>query len=334
MRILIATGIYPPKTSGPAQYAKNMEDCWEKMGHKVAVKTYHFEHKLPSGVRHLYYFLKIIPSVIFADFIFALDTLSVGWPATLAAKLFGKKIILRTGGDFLWEGYVERTGNLVLLRNFYTRGRDTWSDKEKKIFKITKWVLHSVDLLVFSTAWQRDIWMEPYQLGEREIRIVENRYGEKEASDTPTALNFVSGTRPLKWKNIPVLQKSFAHPEVKEAKAVLDEETLPYGEFMKKMSKAYAVILASLGDISPHMVLDAIRLNKPFIITKENGLMDRIAPVAITVDPENPEDIKEKVLWLCDKNNYDSQVKKLREFTFTHSWDQIANEILELYKKI
>src|SRR5690349_109454 len=108
MRILIATGIYPPKYGGPAQYALNLKKEFEKLGHKVSVKTFNFEDYLPTGVRHIYYFLKIIPSVMFADHIIALDTFSTGLPATVAANVFGKRIVIRVAGDFLWEGYAER----------------------------------------------------------------------------------------------------------------------------------------------------------------------------------------------------------------------------------
>jgi hypothetical protein len=60
MKILIATGIYPPKIGGPAQYALNLKNEFEKMGHGVRVKTYGIEGKLPTGFRHLFFFFKII----------------------------------------------------------------------------------------------------------------------------------------------------------------------------------------------------------------------------------------------------------------------------------
>ncbi len=334
MKILIATGIYPPQTSGPAQYAKNMHDAWEKMGHKVVVKTYTFEHKLPTGIRHMYYFLKIIPAVIASDFIFALDTFGIGMPAVLAAKIFGKKVIIRTGGDFLWEWYVERTGDLVLLKDFYSESRSKWNRKERIIFNITKWTLHNVSLLIFSTAWQKKIFEGPYGLQNVKTEIVENRYGEKESySEIPNKI-FVAGTRPLKWKNIEFLKKVFGNDVISQTGYVLDVSTAKYGEFMEKMKKCYAVILVSLGDISPHMILDAIRLNKPFILTKENGLMDRIGSIAIIVDPKSEKDIEEKVKWLLDETNYKMQVEKIKNFNFTHTWEEIAREILGIYKKI
>ncbi len=333
LNILIATGIYPPALGGPAKYGENMGIEWGKAGHKVWIKTYtKVEHALPSDIRHLYYFLKIIPAVIWSDFIFALDTFSVGWPATCAAKIFGKKIIMRTGGDFLWEGYVERTGDLVLLRNFYDTTRYNWSRKEKFIFKLTKWTLRNVSILIFSTKWQRDIWMKPYNLANIKTEIIENYYGEKIQSSDPTEKNFIAGTRKLKWKNIQVLKEVFegiSGTFFKDISGVsLDLNNYPHEEFMKKISEYYATILVSLGDISPNMILESIRLNKPFIVTEENGLMDRIGSIAITADPKSPQDIREKVLWLCKKENYEAQVQKIKNFNFRHSWEEIAQEIV------
>ncbi len=335
MNILLATGIYPPALGGPAKYAENLEKEWGNMGHKVCVKTFtKVEHTLPTGFRHLYYFLKIIPSVIWCDFIYALDTFSVGWPATCSARLFGKKIIIRTGGDFLWEGYVERTGDLVLLKDFYTTKQDAWSEKEKFIFKITMWTLHNTDMLIFSTQWQKDIWTEPYELSSVNTALIENYYGEKEKSFEPTQKDFIAGTRPLQWKNIVILKEVFTSTEIIESGATYHKENCPHDEFMDKIAHSYASLLVSLGDISPNMILDTIRHNKPFIITKENGLMDRIGDIAITVDPLDAQDIKEKILWLCKKENYDAQVEKIKKFTFTHTWKQIAEETLNLYEQL
>ncbi len=343
MKILISTGIYPPKTSGPAQYAKNMHDIWTSSGYDVKVKTYDIENKLPSGIRHLYYFFKILPSVIKSDFVFTLDTFSVGLPTAMACALFNKKFIIRTGGDFLWEGYVERTGDLVLLKDFYKTRIDNLNLKEKIIFNLTKWVLNKTDILIFSTEWQKDIFMEPYELQKKDndgkIKIVENRYGEKEINDTQSFdtiknFDFIASTRVLKWKNIDFLKKIFDSEELKSKGVRLITQEMKYDDFMNAMKKSYATILISLGDISPHMILDSIRLNKPFIITQENGLLNRIERIALKVDPKDENDIKNKINYLLDKTNYDRQVSLIKSFDFKRTWEEISKEILEIVKNI
>lgn len=337
MKILIATGIYPPKTSGPAQYAYNMEIQWRKSGHKVMVKTYGIENRLPTGVRHIYYFLKILPSVIFADYVFILDTYSTGFPAVLASKLFGKKSVIRTGGDFLWEGYVERTGVLVCLKDFYLTSRLKFNLKEKVIFEITKWTLNNVKILVFSTEWQRNIFIGPYGLDESKTMVVENHYEKSNffTNETdPKNKNFVAGVRPLKWKNLDMLRNVFSDNDVATSGAKLDEKGEAHEKFLEKIRDSYAVILVSLGDISPHMIIDALSLGKPFILTKENGILNRVSDYAILVDPKNKDDIREKILWLMNTENYESQVKKVRSFSFVRTWEEISIQYIEIFKKM
>jgi len=99
------------------------------------------------------------------------------------------------------------------------------------------------------------------------------------------------------------------------------------------MASCYAVILASLGDISPNMILDAIRHNKPFIVKRENGITERIKDCAIFVDPENEADIAEKIVWLSNPTNYAAQKAKVEAFTFQHSWEEIADELLAHMKR-
>jgi glycosyltransferase involved in cell wall biosynthesis len=329
MKILIATGVYPPALGGPAKYAKNLYEEWKKQGHHVTVKTYtKIEHALPTFVRHLYYFFKIFPAVVMCDFIYALDTFSVGLPAVCAAKIFRKKIIIRTGGDFLWEGHVERTGEKVFLKDFYN-DQTMWTFKERSTFFLTKWTLRHVDALVFSTEWQRNIWLKPYELHQN-THIIENFYGSKLSSVKPLHKNFIAGGRNLKGKNLDLLKEIFREIE----NASLDLESVPPEQYAKKMSESYATILVSLSDISPNVILESIRYNKPFIITSETGILDRVGSCALVVDPLNKEDIRQKVLWLCNETNYAAQVEKIRTFTFTHTWEQIALEVIELYKTL
>ena len=176
MKILIATGIYPPEIGGPAQYAKNLADVFGAE-HKVTVKVFSRFKMFPTGIRHALYFFSILPALSRTDYVIALDTFSCALPTVLGAKLFRKKIVIRTGGDFLWEEYVERTKKKVLFRNFYTEELENFSPKEKKIFSLTRWVLANASKIIFSTVWQRDIFVSAYQLNLAKTTTIENYYG-------------------------------------------------------------------------------------------------------------------------------------------------------------
>jgi glycosyltransferase involved in cell wall biosynthesis len=331
-RILIATGIFPPDIGGPAQYAKNLKDALDRAGHNAEVVTYRIERRLPSGLRHLYFFIKILPQMARSDFCIALDTFSVGLPAVAAGMILRKKVIIRTGGDFLWEQYVERTGKKVLLREFYKTEQANSSLKEKLIFRLTRCTLKYASVIVFSTEWQRDIWEKPYGIDLEKTKIIENYYGPKETSRALEEKEkvFIAGTRTLKWKNLDVLKNAFNTARGKNPELRLDVEQAPYEEFLEKIKRCYAAILVSLGDISPNMILDTIRLGKPFILTRETGIYDKLRDIGIFVDPLDERDIMEKIIWLADGKNYVMSQKKVESFNFNHSWEEIADEFLRI----
>ena len=313
MKILITTGIYPPKIGGPAQYAKNLKEEFLKMGHSVTVKTFTTEDKLPTGIRHLFFFIKTLPNFLIADKVFTLDTFSVGFPTVLLGSIFGKKVVIRTGGDFLWERYVERTGKKVLLREFYKNEKPFFSFYEKVVFRITKFTLDYSYKVIFSTPWQRDIFVGAYGLDLNKTNIVENYYGAKEQSIGFQDFTFVASARRLVWKNFDILEDSFKILKEYYPEAKLFTENIKYEEFMEKIKKSYAVVLVSIGDISPNMILDAIRLNKPFICTREIGIYDRIKSCGIYVNPLNQGEIVEALKKITDPVTYSIEKKKIEE---------------------
>ncbi len=334
MKILISTGVYPPKIGGPAQYAINLKLAFETKGHSVFVRTFLIENYLPTGLRHIFFFFRIIPSVLRSDIAFIFDQFSTGLPTVFACKLFGRKSVIRTGGDFLWEQYVERAGKPILFRNFYKEEKNNLSAKEKIIFSLTGWTLQNASHIIFSTLWQRDIFIEAYKLKIENTSIVENYYGPKEGDSDPESKVFVASTRNLKWKNLDLLGKVFNKIKLIDREVSLFTDSLSFPDFMAKMKDCYVVVQISLGDISPNMILDAIRYNRPFICTKEIGILPRIKDVGIFVDPLNEDEIEKAVLSLLDKDQYEKASQKVRAFSFIHTWQDIANEFLNIYQGI
>ena len=176
--------------------------------------------------------------------------------------------------------------------------------------------------------------MVPYGLQKQKHFIVENYYGPKIDPVDPVQKNFIASTRQLKWKNIGALEEVFASQEIKATGATLDIGRINHTDFLEKIAGSYAVVIASFGDISPNTILDAIRCQKPFIVTQETGIYDRVKSVAVFVDPKNLDDIKEKIIWLSDAKNYELQKKKLKSFDFTHSWEEMAGEYISIYDSL
>ena len=83
----------------PARYRRPGPICQKprrnmaKGGESVKVKAFRIERKLPTGLRHFFYFFKILPAVFWCDFIIALDTWSVALPESWRRNLFGKNLL-------------------------------------------------------------------------------------------------------------------------------------------------------------------------------------------------------------------------------------------------
>jgi glycosyltransferase involved in cell wall biosynthesis len=335
MKILIVTGVYPPDIGGPAQYAKNLVEQFTGMGHEVKVLNYKLEKKLPIGLRHVLYFFRVIFNLNKVNFIVALDTFSVGMPAVIAAMIFNRKIIIRTGGDFLWESYVERSGNLITLRQFYEI-KPGLSLKEKIIFILSKYILKNSTAIIFSTAWQKEIFEKYYNLSTKKSYIIENYFEVKKLGGEETGdKKFLWAGRPIKLKNIERLRQAFSKAQKIEPELKLKViQNMSYEKLLEEMKKSYAMILPSLSEVSPNFILDAISCRKPFIMTKESGYYETLKSIGLFIDPLDEDDIKNKILFLADDKNYLEYKNKIINFNYKHTWNEIAGEFINIYKKL
>ncbi|MCI0679988.1 glycosyltransferase family 4 protein [bacterium] len=110
MRIIVATGLYPPEIGGPATFSALLEKELPERGFDVSVVPFRRVRKLPKIVRHAAYFFSIIKEARDADIVFALDPVSVGFPAACAALFLKKMFVIRVAGDYAWEQGVLRFG--------------------------------------------------------------------------------------------------------------------------------------------------------------------------------------------------------------------------------
>ena len=329
MKILIATGVFPPDIGGPSQYAKNLSDEFESEGHEVSVACYSIERHLPIGVRHFVFFIKAFYHLLWADYAIAMDTFSVGVPTILAARLLRKKVAVRIGGDFLWESYVERTGNLITMREFYAL-MPKISLKEKVIFWVRKKILPLSNKLVFTTPWQMNITLSSHGFDKNSAVIIENFF-RKDIGLPYSKKNFIWTVRPLKLKNGRLLYRAFAEARKTDPELILDDGRYSYEEMLERVKSCYAVILPSISDDSPNLILDAISYGKPFILTKESGYYQKFKDIGLFVDPFSESDIAEKILILADPVEYEKYRQKMASYNFTHSYREMASEYLKLY---
>jgi glycosyltransferase involved in cell wall biosynthesis len=121
MKILIATGIFPPEIGGPATYAAFLANELTRRGDKVKVLPFREVRGYPRFIRHLAYFYKVFAESRKADVIFTQDPVSTGIPVVAAAYLNKKKVVMRVAGDYAWEQSVQRYGVTDTIDEFQNK---------------------------------------------------------------------------------------------------------------------------------------------------------------------------------------------------------------------
>ncbi len=125
LRIVIATGIFPPQSGGPATYSKLLADRLPRFGYQITVANFGSVLAWPKGIRHLLYVVKLFTAALGADIVYAQDPVSVGFPAYIVTRLLRKPLLLKIVGDYAWEQSTQRYGVAEPLDSFAARKNGT-----------------------------------------------------------------------------------------------------------------------------------------------------------------------------------------------------------------
>ncbi|OGJ67691.1 hypothetical protein A3B61_05420 [Candidatus Peribacteria bacterium RIFCSPLOWO2_01_FULL_53_10] len=302
MKIILATGIYPPEIGGPATYAKALAKELQELKHEVVVVTYGGEASCKLQVADSWSVICVAKSGGHllrwwrysralkkhgedADIVYAFSSVSCGIPLKMA-RLRKPKKILRLGGDFLWERYTDRGGKLGLRE---------WYGKKGCRLQVAGWLLNHFDHIVFSSAFQRDIYLDHYKnlpaysVTENALPIGTTVLHEKHE---PFRLLFLG--RLVKFKNIAQLLKALKNfprstltiagsgPELSSLQAlakklnIADRIAFVGNREGKDKQKLFydhdLLVLPSITEISPNVALEAKAVGLPVLLTEETGL--------------------------------------------------------------
>jgi glycosyltransferase involved in cell wall biosynthesis len=273
---------------------------------------------------------KTLFAAVRVDTLIILDTVSVALPAVIAGWVLGKKTIIRTGGDFVWEHFVERTGEKVLLSEFYTAPR-ALDRKERLLVWLQKHIVFPLTTtVVFSSTYQRDVWEKPYGIPAKKTAIIENCYPAKEAPAEGGGA-FLCAWRPTGFKNIDTLEHAYTlalekHPDLK-----LDIcKDIPREELRVRMQRARALVVPSLSEVSPNLAMEALAMGLPVILTRDCGTKDRFGDAVTWVDPTDPEGIARTLVSFMDEKTYADARERAKRFSFTRTYGDVARDFTPL----
>lgn len=370
-KILIATGIYPPEIGGPSTHSKKLAEILSDNGYNVCVitysnkKNYEFDNDLKYKLirvlrtnkifNYINYFIALFRNIRNYDFVYAFDYFSIGLPSFLICKLFRKKIIIRIGGDFLWENYLDNFKGET-LKDFYLLKH---YKKSYLKFIIIKVILKNSNKIVFTTNFQKNIFQKYYKINEKNIIVIENpifiknQYIEElslmknrnivfagrmknknnlehliniflEINNTDYNLLLI-GDGPIKDKLRNIIQNK---QNIKIYDGILGDDLL--NNYFKN---ARVIILPSYTDISPNTALECFSMGIPFIMTKEHGF-DWMRGCVLEFDPTNYTEIKNSINKIMNDEFYREYIKKIRNIDCKYDIQTFFKKNLQLFNNL
>ncbi len=184
MKIVLATGIYPPDIGGPATYVREIARELIAQKHDVVVLTYQtifVDHAPPpawkiirvSRAGGMFFAWKNYANALKehatdADAVVCFSSVSTGIPLKMAG-LKKPKTMLRLGGDFFWERYTAAGGGLGLDPWYAGAKGESFSDSVNLAVSrmanamFMPGILNRFDHVVYSTQYQMDIHKKHYK---------------------------------------------------------------------------------------------------------------------------------------------------------------------------
>lgn len=374
MNIVLATGIFEPEAGGPATYTKELARLLTEHGHIVTVVTYsaqnayEFDIEYPFTVvrvtrrfrilNYLNYTWQLFCEAKQADYLYAFDVVSAGIPARVVSMMRRVPYIVRVGGSYVWERYLDAGYAPCTLAEFY-------ATKKNKLFPFltlcTSWVLRGARAVVFNSNQQKEIYANVYPASREQVREVIVNPGYENPLGfvwTPSedVKEIIFWERFIVMKNIEMLLQAYAAsqttaelvligdgPRKEEIIRLIEEyeigdrvKVFPSQRrelILKRALHARYVVVPSWTDVSPNQINECVALGIPFLITKENFLPYAI-PDILTIDPHQAHSLTEKIVRLDEKLAYEETVAACKSISFSYSWEQCARDHEKLFSRI
>lgn len=302
MRILIATGLYPPDIGGPATILKALAKGLKEKGIDVKIITYadidsswklwddggvkvcSVSRKLGRIRPYLYYFFWMWRFSRKADLIYATDIYSVGYFAYLLKKITGKKYIIRFAGDSAWETAVSAGWTKDYIVDFQEKkyGKKIESLKERrKIILVNADRVVAVGYFLAKIAKQIGVLDEKIRIIYNSIDFIEWKESTERIQEIKSQYGkdgkiIITACRLVPWKGVGDIIEILPQLKAKIGPVnflILGEG--PEKEGLKKLAeeKKISENVHFLGRVRHNQVLDYFRAADLFVLnTNYEGL--------------------------------------------------------------
>jgi len=234
MRIVIASGIYPPDIGGPATYSQLIAKEFIKKGIEITAICYsdkkqqtmnneqfrivRISRKHNILARYWLYFWGLLKLAHNSDIVYAQGPISAGFPSALVSLLTGKKFILKIVGDVAWERYANKFhANFDNIENFQ---KNKYDFKTELLRKTQKWVCGRASKIIVPSKFLKKIVIN-WDIDKEKIKIIYNAFKPLKLNVGGSTFNIASDNmskkqkfilsagRLMPWKGFDILIKIF-----------------------------------------------------------------------------------------------------------------------------
>lgn len=289
MKVFIATGVYPPESGGPATYTKLLEERLPVQGVEAVVLPFRVVRHLPKLVRHVAYFFKCLRMARGADIVYALDTVSVGLPAALAALVLRKKFMVRVPGDYAWEQARQRFGVVDELDEFQC---NSYGVRIGMLRAAQRFVVSRARAVVVPSDYMKKIvggWTNPAKI-HRIYTSVALPPAYELPPERPEGFLVLSFGRNVPWKGFDALRRVVARNPDWTLKIFSE---LSHKEAMGWLKIADVYVNNSTYEGLSHQLVEALSLGTPVVATDVGGNREVVGDVGILVPAKDDEALYE-----------------------------------------
>ncbi|MDQ7815051.1 MAG: glycosyltransferase family 4 protein [Patescibacteria group bacterium] len=371
MKIVLATGIYPPEIGGPASFTRELARELKKLGQEPCVVCYGDRATAVNDgwdvvvvsrsggafVRYCRYAWRVFRAVKKSDLVFLQGPVSEGLPGTIGARLAGKPTMMKVVGDYAWEIYRQKSeSNIELLDEFV---KHVHGGSVRLLEAIERWTARRARVVVTPSRFLKSV-VSAWGVDPEKISVIYNSIPPLPETETREALReriglganrvILTVVRAVPWKHGDFLCEVMSKlPDEYRLVIVGDGPSLvawkkrvqeigvegrviftgkqPREKVAEWYAMADVFVLPSGYEGFPHVVAEASSVGLPSIVSDKGG------------NPETRELFPNHVE-VVSYLDIDAWVKALlkerprNKPEFSRSFGQIADEYLEMMKKI
>lgn len=299
MKLLIATGIYPPDIGGPATYSKLLYDELPRHGFTVKVLSFGKVRHLPKFVSHLIYTINLIRAGKKADLLYAQDPVSVGLPTYFASRILRKPYVLKIVGDYAWEQGSIRFGVTDIL-DIFSKKKAGYGISVYLLKIIQSFVARNAKKIIVPSNYLQGI-ISNWGIRKERILVIYNSFSPKESLERDFEVHkkhlIVSVGRLVPWKGfaalieiMPSVLKKYPDtrlniigdgPEKDNLKTLIKKNNLEEyirlsgklsrDDMFKRVMEASVFVLNTNYEGFSHQLLEVMYLKTPIITTDVGG---------------------------------------------------------------